>query len=636
MAVRNAMRLGGAIAAIALFSGARPPARTPARTPVSSTAATLAPAPVSPVADAAARRDMAAVRTLLQQGADVNAAQGDGMTALHWASRNGDNELATLLLRAKASVKATTRVGAYTPLHLAAEGGHAPVVAALLKAGADPAAATTTGVTPLHFAALAGSADAVAALLDKGANVNAREPDWGHTPLMFAAARGRTEAVRVLLTRGADASVTARVQDLMALYTEDRSTKQQRNQVLSRLRKEQGADTVVGWHPDSKQVQEAVRAALVVERRGHAPGAVVAVDSAEEATRAVVAGNGGDDDPPGYTEMVGFQGGLTALLLAVREGHAETVRALIDGGADVNQVTPADKTTPLLLATINGHYDLAKALVARGANPNLASDAGATPLYAVINKEWAPTSRTPQPTYNLQQQTSYLELMETLLNSKADPNIRLKRSLWYTTYNRDNLRVDFRGATAFWRAAYATDVPAMKLLLAHGADAKLPTIRGAARAARGGAAPGAAGGADVPVRLDPSGLPAIPEGGPGIPAIVAAAGVGYGLGFAANDHRHAPDSWLPAVRFLVEQLAADVNARDSNGYTALHFAAARGDNELIRYLVSKGADVKAVARSGQTTADMANGPVQRISPYRETVALLESLGSKNSHKCVSC
>ena len=628
--VRTAIRLGGAIAAIALFGGAR--------TPVSSATATRAAAPVSAVADAAARRDMAAVRALLQHGADVNVAQGDGMTALHWAARNGDNELAALLLRAKAGLTATTRVGAYTALHLAAEGGHAPVVATLLKAGADPAVATTTGVTALHLAALAGSADAVAALLDKGANVNAREPEWGHTPLMFAAARGRTEAVRVLLKRRADASVSARVQNLMALYTEDRATKQRRNQVLARLRKEQGADNVAAWHPDSKQVQEAVRAALALERRGLAPGAVVAAvaaDSAEEATRAAVAGNGGDDDPPGYTEMVGFQGGLTALLLAVREGHTETVGALLDGGADINQGTPADKTTPLLLATINGHYDLAKALVARGANPNLASDAGATPLYAVINKEWAPSSRTPQPTFNLQQQTSYLELIEALLNAKADPNVRLKRSLWYTTYNRDNLRVDFQGATAFWRAAYATDIPAMKLLLAHGADPRLPTLRGPARAGRGGA-PGASGGADVPVRLDPSGLPAIPEGGPGIPAIVAAAGAGYGLGFAANDHRHAPDSWLPTVKFLVEQLGADVNSRDSNGFTALHFAAARGDNDLIRYLVSKGADVKAVARSGQTTADMANGPVQRISPYLETVALLESLGSKNSHKCVSC
>ncbi len=626
------LRVAGMISGITLLAGAQ--------TPVASRMVALTAPPASAVADAAARRDVPAVRALLQKGADVNAAQGDGMTALHWAARSGDVQLSALLIQAKAGLKGTTRIGAYTPLHLAAEGGHAPVVVALLKAGAAPAVTTTTGVTALHLAALAGSSDAVGALLDHGANVNVREPDWGHTPLMFAAARGRADAARLLIKRGADVSVTARVQDLMALWTEDRATKNRRNQVLATLRKAQGADTVAGWHPDPKQVQEAVRAALVLERRGTSAVATVAAaaakDSAEEAARAVVAGNGGDDDPPGYTEMVGFQGGLTALLLAVREGHTETVRALLDGGADVNQVTSADKTTPLLLATINGHYDLAKLLLARGANPNLASDAGATPLYAVINKEWAPTSRTPQPTYHQQQQTSYLELMDTLLKAKADPNVRLKRSLWYTTYNRDNLRVDFQGATAFWRAAYATDIPAMKLLLAHGADATVPTRRGPVRAGRGGAPGGAPGGADVPMRMDPSGLPPVPEGGPGIPAIVAAAGVGYGQGFAANDHRHAPDSWLSSVKYLVEELGADVNARDATGFTALHFAAARGDNDMIRYLVSKGADVKAVARSGQTTADMANGPVQRISPYLDTVALLESLGSKNNRKCMSC
>ena len=93
---------------------------------------------------------------------------------------------------------------------------------------------------------------------------------------------------------------------------------------------------------------------------------------------------------------------------------------------------------------------------------------------------------------------------------------------------------------------------------------------------------------------------------------------------------------MPAVKYLVEELGADVNARDNDGYTPLHHAASRGDNDMILYLVSKGADVTAVARSGQTVADMANGPVQRVSPFPATVALLEKLGSKNSHKCVSC
>ena len=118
--------------------------------------------------------------------------------------------------------------------------------------------------------------------------------------------------------------------------------------------------------------------------------------------------------------------------------------------------------------------------------------------------------------------------------------------------------------------------------------------------------------------------------------IHAASGVGYGEGFESNAHRHVPDGWLPAVKYLVEELGIDVNLRDHNGYNAVHHAASRGDNELIRYLVSKGADVKVVSRRGQTTADMANGPFQRTSPYPDTIALLESLGAKNNHKCVIC
>jgi ankyrin repeat protein len=130
--------------------------------------------------------------------------------------------------------------------------------------------------------------------------------------------------------------------------------------------------------------------------------------------------------------------------------------------------------------------------------------------------------------------------------------------------------------------------------------------------------------------------PQQPPAGTGVFPIHAAAGVGYGNGFAANSHRHAPDGWLHAMKFLVEELGADVNARDPNGYTALHHAAARGDNEMILYLVSKGADVTVVARNGRTTVDMANGPVQRLRPFPETIALLEKLGAKNNHRCVSC
>ena len=118
--------------------------------------------------------------------------------------------------------------------------------------------------------------------------------------------------------------------------------------------------------------------------------------------------------------------------------------------------------------------------------------------------------------------------------------------------------------------------------------------------------------------------------------LLAASGVGYGQGYAGNSHRHVEDGWLSAVRFLVEEVGASVHDRDHNGYNAIHHAAARGDHELISYLVAEGVDVTQVSRRGQTTADMANGPVQRIQPFPGTIALLESLGSENNHRCLSC
>jgi len=217
--------------------------------------------------------------------------------------------------------------------------------------------------------------------------------------------------------------------------------------------------------------------------------------------------------------------------------------------------------------------------------------------------------------------------MAALLDKGADPNARLKKKVWYSGYSFDLSGVDEIGATPFWRAAYASDVAAMKLLVAHGADPNIPTMKPAARPRT----------ADVERDVqDVSKTPPIPLGGPGVPPIVAAAGVGYGEGFAANSHRFAPGGMLAAVKYLIEELNADVNATDHEGNTGLHNAAARGDVEMIQYLVAKGANVKAVNREGKTTADMANGPVQRIQPWPEALALLEKLGAKNNHKCVSC
>jgi len=584
-------------------------------------------APEAPVADAAMRGDVAGVESLLRAGEDVNAAQGDGMTALHWAAELGHAGLAETLIAAGAYLDAVTRLGDFTALHVAARAGEGAVVRALADAGADVSARTSTGgVTPLHYAAASGSVDAVSVLLEHGALVDARERAWQQTPLMFAAAMGRTEVVRSLTTAGADPSLTARVMDMDAREQEDRADQRRQEELQRRILMARD-----GRAPERRGGYGEPTGARQAERQDSARSAR---QSAATPSRQDINNQQRDRVPSSrfsHAQLVGGYGGLAALHLAVREGHIGTVNALLDAGADMNQPTAGDGTQPLLLATINGHFDLAMQLFERGADPNLANDANATPLYTVINTQWIPKSRHPQPADYLQQQVTYMDLVRAFLDAGVDVNVRLDKQLWFTTFGDDYLRTDRMGATPFWRATYALDLPLMQLLIEHGADPDIPTKKTVRPRFGAGAIENVETGAN-----DPSGLPPVPAGGPGVYAIHAASGVGYGEGFAANIHRVVPDGWLPAVRYLVEELGADVNQRDHNGYTAMHHAAARGDDEMIRYLVEHGGDVMVVSRRGQTTVDMANGPVQRISPFPSTIALLESLGAVNNHNCVSC
>jgi ankyrin repeat protein len=565
----------------------------------------------APVADAAMAHDREAVKTLLKSGADVNAAQGDGMTALHWASRNGDAELTQMLLFAGANVKATTRLGGYTPLMMAAEQGHATVIAALLTGGADPKAANNLGTTPLMLAAASGNPQAVTTLVENGAEIEAKEKTFGQTPLMFAAATNRVDAIKALVKAGANLKATSKVNNVGNLSGQEQEF----------LASASGSGNQAGGTGQG-------RAGQVV-----APGATQPAAAAAQGGGGGRRGGGGGqpgvDRPYFYNELIGTQGGHTALMLAARSGFTDAVKTLVAAGADVNQNSVGDKTSPMLIAAINGHFDLAKWLLDQGANPNAASENGVTPLYAALNVTWAPRALYPQPRAFNQQQITYLDFMKALLEKGADPNRRLTKKVWYSEYNFDLAGVDEIGATPFWRAAFAGDVPAMQLLFDHGADPNIYTMRPAGRRPLGDA------GAAREVK-DVSGVPPIAIGGPGIPPLQAAAGVGFGEGFAANSHIHSPAGFLPGIKWMVEVAGADVNAADHDGNTALHHAAARGDVDSILYLVSKGADVTKVNREGQTVADMANGPVQRVQPWPEALKLLEKLGSKNNHKCVSC
>ena len=574
----------------------------------------------NPLVDAARRGELEVVRSLLEGGADVTEAQGDGLTALHASAERGHVEIAKLLITAGAALEAETRIGRYTPLHLAGRGGHGRVVIALVDAGANVDATTSnTGVTPLHLSAAAvGGEQAVATLLDHGAHVNAREASSGQTPLMFAAAYDRSAAVGELLSRGADPAISTEVIDVLRSVAIDREANRRFREMVRSLR--DGEPNTADWEPSPAQVQAAIRAQREFLLSDDPVGPI---DASELVNYRPDYPGGPDVARPPYREtLVGKTGGMTALLHAAREGHVESVRRLLEGGADIDQVSGGDRTSPLLMATLNGQFDVALLLVERGADPNLAASTdGATPLFAVLQTQWAPKSNYPQPRAHDNQDAGHMDVLRALLGAGAEANVRLNTHLWYWEYGLTKLGIDLQGATPFWRATFAQDLEAMKLLAAHGADPNIPTSWPAIGMRERRQQDGR--------QQEDSGLPSIVEGVPSAYPVHIAAGGGW-LGLGAFSVRSVPDQFMSALQYLIDEHGADVDLRDSWGYTPLHYAASRGDDEMIRYLVAQGADVRAITRLGQSTADMARGGragfFTRVA-YPETVALLQSLGS---------
>jgi ankyrin repeat protein len=564
--------------------------------------------------EAARAGDATAVRTLLRSGADPNAARGDGLTALHLAAESGHLEVVRALVDAKANVEAKSRIGGYTPLHLAATGAYAEVVRALLDAGANPAAATTTGgATPLHLAAKALNGEVAARMLiERGAPIDAKENASGQTPLMFAASYGRTATVHELVSHGADTSIRTEVVDVLRRAAVDREAQQRLRDAVTEIR---GSTEDRPLTYDEEQ--QAIASARDFLRSQEAMLAEATAGQLDE-----LGGGGTGVRGRARLILVGKTGGLTALHHAAREGRVAAVRELLDAGADVDQRS-GDGSTALVLALLNGHFDLALELIDRGANPDLSTETdGVSPLFALLQTQWTlKFTDHPQPRAQDNQQHAHLDVLKALLDAGADPNVRLKTHLWFLEYE-GKFGMDFNGATPFWRAAFAQDLESMRMLAEYGADPHIPTIW-PDDSMRGGRQE------DGRLRED-SGLPKMPEGTPNLYPIHAAAGGGY-LGLGAFQQNNVPNNFLNSVRFLVEEHGADVDLPDSWGYTAMHFAAVRGGNDLIEYLISKGANVNAVSRLGQTPADMARGGRAGFfsrTPYPETVDLLRRNGGR--------
>jgi len=366
-------------------------------------AASLAIAVVAAASDqllvqAARRNDLAAVRALLKQRANVNAAEGDGATALHWAAYHGNVEMLSLLIGGGAKADAANDL-AITPLAIAADNAHAPIVERLLELGANPNAASETGVTPLMRAARTGNAAAVRALLSRNANVNAAETERKQTALMWAVSQRHPQVVKLLLDRGADVGARSGVRTLTVMLDQGppgvKTAREHAHQI------EAGGSTALLFAASSGDVE---CARLLLDRGAEVNDA--AADGNSALVLATFNGNGTvarllierDADP----NAAGA--GYAALHAAVLRGDAETVRALLAKGADPNvrltRGSPVRRfgsqwalpnnlsgATPLFVATIYLELDLMRTLLAAGASPSLALSNGVPPLLVAAGGE---------------------------------------------------------------------------------------------------------------------------------------------------------------------------------------------------------------------------------------------------------
>jgi uncharacterized protein len=531
----------------------------------------LCAAPSPDVADAAMHRDRAAVEKLIAQHADVNLPQADGATALHWAVFRSDRPMVDLLLRAGANPKAANRDGS-TPLWLACINGDASIIEALLSAGADANEKLPEGRTPLMIAARTGSVDAMKVLLDHGADVNAKESLRGTTALMWAADEGHADAIRLLVQHGADIKVVSdpaergRGPALGKSGDPRRAVKAQVQAIKEgRPTPQLGAIPLGG---DKIPLQEQAKKAptfaaplggdsVPFTEQGKGDGGKADQAKTDQAKTAPArgprgrrVGAAGADQQDDQDDAFSFfrrpapkdGGGLTALVYAARANDLESVKALLEAGADVNQVT-AYGWSPLLVATQNRYYKLGAYLLDHGADVNLANKGGWTPLYLATDNRNIEGGDYPVRKPDM----DHLEFIQLLLDKGANVNARMKDSTETRTVFT-NQWLDENGATAFLRASQSGDIVLMKLLLAHGADPKIETVLH-------------------------------------VNALQVAAGIGWVEGVT---YEWSPAATLEAVKMLLN-LGIDPNEQSDTGRTALHGAAHKGRSDVVQLLVDHGA-----------------------------------------------
>jgi ankyrin repeat protein len=370
----------------------------------------------SPLVQAAAAGDIAAVRALIKQGQDVNALGQDGATALHWVVRADDLETTEALIKAGASV---TRANAFgvTPAYIAAEHGSTPLLRRLLDAGADANTADRTGDTLLMAAVRAGKLEAVQLLLERGATVEAAEPALGHTVLMWAVRENQAAMAKLLIERGANIE----------------------------------ARTRAGAKPAARP-----------------PGA-------GGGSHGVGIVRGG---VPPQGEQQPAPGGMTPLLFAARDGLVAAAEVLIAAKADLNAADP-NGLTPLMMAITNGQLDVAQLLVEKGADVRAADWWGRTPLWAAVEirnldlRSGATENGIDRDAAFRLIETILARGVDVNARVKEFPPQR-RHILGLGTLEW----VDFTGQTPFIRASQSADVPVMKLLLSKGADPNIATFNG--------------------------------------------------------------------------------------------------------------------------------------------------------------